>query len=114
MALTEYYVAPSSGNDTTGNGLTDGTAWATVQKALDTITAGAGGDRINVKNDSGTDDVLASALTLATYGAPTNAAPLVIQGYTTTAGDGGIGGISGNALVPIISLGTEDYVSFIG
>lgn len=113
MAITNYYVAPSSGNDTTGNGLTDGTAWATVQKALDTITQGAGGDRINVKNDSGVDDVLTAALNLTTYGTPSATQPLVIQGYTSTVGDGGKGGIDGDATYSIMIETAANWVHFI-
>lgn len=40
---------------------------------------------------------MGAALSLTTYGTPTAAAPLVFQGYTSTAGDGGIGEISGAA-----------------
>lgn len=66
--------------------------WATIQHALDFTTRdAANGDRFNIK--AGTDDVLTAVLSLATYGAPTAAAPAIFQGYTATAGDGGIGGV---------------------
>lgn len=101
MAYTEYYVDPGGGNDTTGDG-TIGTPWKTVQHALDTITRNAtDGDRINVK--AGTADTLGAALSLATYGAPVGASPLIIQGYTSAAGDGGIGEINGAGSYAIIS-----------
>ena len=106
----DYYVDPGGGNDTTGDG-SSGTPWATVQKALDTITAGATGDRINVK--AGTSDSLSSSLSFATYGNPTAVSPLRIQGYTTTAADGGIGEIDGGGSVAIVDDVSIDYLTFI-
>jgi hypothetical protein len=106
-APTEYYVDPLNGNDTTGNG-TVGTPWKTTQKALNTITPGAGGDRINIM-DSATD-TLSVALSFVSYGAPTAVAPLIFQGYTTAAGDGGIGHIAGSGTINIINSTTIDYV----
>lgn len=109
MALSEYYIDPASGNDSTGNG-TSGTPWKTVQHALDTITRNAtDGDRLNVK--AGAADTLGAALSLTTYGTPTSAAPVVIQGYTSTAGDGGIGELNGGGTVGIVS-GGKFYVWF--
>jgi len=91
--------SPKSGaNDPTDVKCTqhDGTTslpWHSVQGALDLITRDAtNGDRVNVK--AGTADVLSAALSLTTYGTPTTAVPLVIQGYTSAAGDGGIGEIN--------------------
>lgn len=93
-APTNYYVDPLNGNDSTGNG-TSGTPWKSVQKALNTITRNASnGDQINVK--AGAADVLAAALSFTSYGTPSQSAPLVVRGYTTTAGDGGIGEIDAN------------------
>jgi hypothetical protein len=88
VAIADYYVDPLSGNDTTGDGLSDGTAWQTVQKALDTITQGTDGDRINIK-DSATETLTAALDTATNYGTPTTAKPLVFQGYSSTQGDGG-------------------------
>jgi hypothetical protein len=103
MAMSLYYVSPGSGNDTTGDG-TIGTPWATVQKALNTITRNAtDGDQINIQ--SGAADTLTATLSLATYGTPTAAAPLVIRGYTSAAGDGGQGVISGAATYQVINGG---------
>lgn len=107
MAITDHYVDPGGGNDTTGDG-SIGTPWATVQKALDTITRDAtNGNRINIK--AGTADVLGAALTLATYGTPSAGAPLVIQGYTSAAGDGGIGEISGGGTYAIFLTVSNSY-----
>jgi len=106
-APTNYYVDPTSGNDTTGDG-SSGTPWATMNKALTTITRDlTNGDQINLK--AGTDDVLSAAMPLGTYGAPTNAAPLIIRGYTTTANDGGIGGISGGGTTGLISTANDNH-----
>lgn len=96
-APNEYYVDPAAGNDTTGDG-SIGTPWATVQKALNTITRDTtNGDRINLK--AGTSNVLSSALSGSTYGNGAALAPLIIQGYTSAAGDGGIGVIDGDGSV---------------
>jgi len=111
MARTHYYVSPASGNDTTGNG-SIGTPWATTQHALNTITRNAtDGDQVNVQ--AGAADVLAAPLSIATYGTPTAAAPLLFRGYTSTANDGGIGEISGNATYSIWTTSNTDYVHFI-
>lgn len=94
MAVTQYYVDPGGGNDTTGTGAI-GTPWKTVQHALDSITRNStDGDQVNVK--AGTADVLGAALSLVTYGTPTAAAPLIFRGYTATAADGGRGEIDGD------------------
>ncbi len=108
MALTEYYVDPSAGNDTTGDG-SIGTPWKTTQKALTTGTLGTDGTRVNVKDSA--DDVLTAALT--TTMTPTSAAPIVIQGYTTAADDKGRGVLDGDALYSIWVSTTQDYIRFI-
>lgn len=94
----------------------DGTvnlAWATVQHALDFTTRdAANGDRFNVRDTA--DDVLAAALDITTnYGTPTATAPWILQGYTTAAGDGGIGGISGGGAVAVIDANALDYVGIV-
>jgi len=113
MAITEYYVDPAGGNDITGNG-SIGTPWATLAKALSGAGGGGitrdatNGDRINLK--AGGTDILSAALTTASYGTPTAVAPLVVQGYTATAGDGGIGVISGNNSVAIWNDTAKDFI----
>ena len=94
-AYTEYYVDPGSGSD--GNaGTSDGAAWATLDHALNNITRDTtNGDRINIK--AGTALTLSANLDTGTYGSGSNSAPLVIQGYTSTAGDGGICVINGSS-----------------
>ena len=109
MARNEYYVDPGSGNDTTGDG-SSGTPWATVQKAMtDGTVDAAGGMRINVK--AGTADVLTAALTVPA--SMTFLAPCMVEGYTTTAGDGGIGEIDGDATYAIVSNTSAEGLSFV-
>lgn len=115
-AYSEYYVDPSLGSDT-GDGSV-GTPWgrasgSVVQYALDTITRDAtNGDRINVL--TGTADVLSAILSSATYGTwSTGSAPLVIQGYTSAAGDGGRGEIDGNGGAHAIWDSSNDGIQFI-
>lgn len=101
MAITEVYVDPSIAADS-GTG-TIGDPYGDLQYALNTKTRDStNGDRFNVK--AGTAEVLAATLSFTTYGTPTAAAPLWIQGYTSAAGDGGIGEISGNATYKIAVL----------
>jgi hypothetical protein len=111
MAKSEYYVDPLNGSDTTGDGLSDATAWQTVQKALDSITTknSTDGDRINVKDTA--DDVLTAQLDFTTLGGYSLTAGLLIEGYSTTAGDGGVGGISGGGTTGIITT-TRTYIGF--
>jgi len=87
MAMSEYYVDPSiAANSGTG---TIGDPYGDLQYALNSITRNiTDGDRINIK--AGAEEVLASAISYATYGTPSLAAPLIYQGYSSAAGDGGI------------------------
>lgn len=117
MALTEIYVDPSiaadSGAGTVGDPYGD-LEYAIEQETFDTTN----GTRVNIK--AGTDEVLAAQLATALADtsvsvawAPSGTAPLIFQGYTTAAGDGGKGGISGGGAVPIISSTTLDHIKFI-
>lgn len=114
MALTEIYVDPSvnanSGAGTVGDPYGD-LRYAIEQETFDTTN----GVRINVK--AGTAEILTEnlATSLADTGTsvawvPTETAPLVIQGYTTAAGDGGIGEIDGNATYPIFDNTAQDFI----
>jgi len=110
MAKSEYYVDPLNGSDTTGDGLSDATAWQTVQHALNNITKNVtDGDRINVKDTA--DDVLTAQLNFSTIGNYNLTFPLLIEGYTSTAGDGGVGGISGGGTTGIITT-QRQYIGF--
>jgi len=87
-APVQYYVDPSI-NANSGTG-TIGDPYGDLQYALNTITRSTTvGDQINVK--AGTAENMTSAITLATYGTPQK---LIIRGYTSAAGDGGIGEIN--------------------
>jgi hypothetical protein len=107
-------LATDAGSDSTAVTCTqaDGTAllpFHTVQGALDLTTRDAtDGDRINVK--AGTTLTLDATLDYTTYGTPAAAAQLTIQGYTTSAGDGGIGVIDGAGTYSICTAWT--YVTF--
>lgn len=82
-----------------------------VQGALDIITRNAtDGDQINVK--AGTNQVNQAALTLTTYGAPAQAGPLILRGYTTAANDGGIGTIDCGGAV-LFAASTNSYIALI-
>tara|TARA_B100000745_G_scaffold296963_1_gene243136 strand:+ start:7188 stop:8333 length:1146 start_codon:yes stop_codon:yes gene_type:complete len=108
----EYYVRPVNGNDSTGDGLSHATAWLTTVHAMETITIDlTDGDRINIC-DEGTD-TLTGILPFSTYGSHTNnAAGIVFEGYTATAGDGGIFTIDGNGYPITPNLTDGDFITF--
>jgi len=107
MAVTETYVDPSIAGDS-GTG-TIGDPYGDLQYALNTMTQDTtNGDRINIK--AGTAEVLAASLSLATYGTPATGYPLIFQGYTSTAGDGGQGAISGAGSYGIFADANLDYI----
>jgi hypothetical protein len=109
-ALTETYIDPAIAADS-GTGVI-GDPYGDVQYALNTKTRDAtNGDRFNIK--AGTDEILAATLSFATYGTPTASAPLVFSGYTSAAGDGGQGGISGNGGNFNVFDGSKIAVSFV-
>lgn len=119
MSITNYYVRATNGADVAGQGTTHATAYKMIQFALDDIGTTHGrnavdGDQINICDSSLEGaNVLAASLTLATYGVPTAAAPLILRGYTATANDGGVGSISGADAYPIINNAAYDYVGLI-
>ena len=94
MAITQYYVDPSI-NANSGTG-TIGDPFGDLQYALDTVTRDStNGDQFNIK--SGTAEVLTAELDFTTYGTADIGGRLVFAGYSSTANDGGIGVIDGNA-----------------
>lgn len=111
MALpTDYFVDPTGGtDDTTGDrGSVVGNPWKSVQFAMDNITRDtSNGDRVNVK--AGGTDTLSAALDFTTYGTPTGTALFVLQGYTSTQGDGGVGDIDGggNSIISVAKNGVH-------
>lgn len=89
----EYYVDPSIAADS-GTG-TSGDPFGDLQYALNNITRDTtNGDRINIK--AGTSELLTAVISYATYGNPDANSPLIFQGYTSSAGDGGQGVVSCN------------------
>lgn len=104
---TDYYVDPSIAANT-GAG-TVGDPYGDLQHCLDTITRDStDGDRINVK--AGTAESLSSSLSLSSYGSPIYTAPLIIQGYTTAQGDGGVAEIDCNAAAMFSSPPAYTYL----
>jgi hypothetical protein len=103
---TEVYVDPAI-NANSGAG-TIGDPYGDLQYALNTVTRdGTNGNRFNIK--AGTAEILTAALSLGTYGTPTVAAPLIFQGYTSAAGDGGIGEISGNGSYGVFTTSGQGF-----
>ncbi len=110
MAITETYVDPSIAADS-GTG-TIGDPYGDLQYALNTMTRDAtNGDRLNIK--AGTEEVLVAILSLATYGVPTQVAPLWFQGYTAVADDGGQGGINAGGSNPVYASSSQDSIAFV-
>jgi hypothetical protein len=80
--VTVYYVNNNGGNDT-NDGLTEGNAWATIQKAVDTVVAN---DYVYVKG--GTTYTEAVSWAAAPAGA-SYVAPTIFEGYLSAPGDKG-------------------------
>jgi hypothetical protein len=90
VAATEIYVDPSLDSDS-GAG-TSGDPYGDLEWALSQASMGAGGSRINIK--AGTAEVLSAPLDFTSFGVPNVGTNLQIEGYTSTAGDGGMGEIN--------------------
>lgn len=115
MALTEVYVDPSidgdSGTGTIGDPFGD-LEYAIEQTTFDTTN----GTRFNIK--AGTAEVLADYLDTAMADTsvtpayvPAQAARCVFEGYTSAAGDGGIGYIDCQTPDGAFEAGSFDYVT---
>ena len=109
-APSETYVDPSiAANSGTG---TIGDPYGDLQYALDTMTRDStNGDRINIK--SGTAEVLTGSIDLTSYGTTSFTAPIIFSGYTSAAGDGGIGEIDGNATYSVVNNSAYENMFFI-
>ena len=85
--MSTYYVSAASGSN--GNaGTSEGAAWATIDKAMNTAVAG---DKVWVKtdgnyNETATIDTAATAIT-----------PIIFEGYTSSTGDNGQAIINGQS-----------------
>jgi len=104
--MTTYYVDTVLGDD--GNAGTSegaGNAWATIDKAMNTVAAG---DLVYVKASGSYQE----SLTIDTAG--TNAAPIIFEGYTSTPGDNGKATVDGNSIVSVLlsSVPTVAYYIF--
>ena len=109
MAVSQVYVDPSIAGDS-GAG-TIGDPYGDLQYALNQHTQTAGGDQFNIK--AGTAEMLAAALTFATYGTPTRNQPIIFRGYTTAANDGGIGVINGGGNYSIYVAGGNSFSQWV-
>lgn len=91
-APIEYFVRPVNGSDGVGvDGLSHATAWKTFEHAWTTLVRNSThGDRVNVCSEGA--DVFTG---IPAVDAGSNNAPAIVQGYTNTPGDGGIGILSG-------------------
>ena len=114
MALTEWYVRPDD-NDTAGDG-SSGDPYGDLQALLDNeVMSTSGGTRINISDFNGTAEILAAnadwttAFFLTTSPSVNN--QLIISGYTSAAGDGGIGTIDGNALYSGGLLNAKNFIT---
>lgn len=88
--MATYYVDPAVGNDlNAGTSEGAGNAWATLVKALATVAAG---DKVWAKASASYNEI---ALMIT---AGTSAAPIVLEGYTATTGDGGQITVNGGAV----------------
>lgn len=115
-APTNYYVDAVDGSDSNlGTSPGSGNAWATLQHALDTITPDADGDQINIKGTQSHSPGLPDpqAWELSDYGTPTQHAPLIIRGYTSTANDGGIATISEGTHTRTFGGSTVNWMHFV-
>lgn len=98
--MATYYVSDATGNDL-DDGLSEADAFATIQKAMDTIAAG---DQVYIKSDGLYQEALSDPVV------GTVAAPIHIDGYTTTPGDGGLATIDGNGGALVSGM---DYVGTV-
>ncbi|MCP4000339.1 MAG: right-handed parallel beta-helix repeat-containing protein, partial [Gammaproteobacteria bacterium] len=111
------YVDPSIAGDS-GAG-TSGDPYGDLEYAIEQTTFDTtNGTRVNIK--AGTDEVVAVELSAAMADTvttiawvPSATAPCVFQGYTTSAADGGIGGISGGGSVSVYADAAFNFVHFI-
>lgn len=115
-APTDVYVNPAlAANVGAGSA---GNPYGDLQYALNSVTRDStNGNRFLIK--SGTDEVMTAPIDLSTYGTPASTAPLIFEGYSTTAGDAnlntgvGIAGISGGGSVAVYNnSGSKSHIVF--
>ncbi len=101
--MTVYFVSDATGSDS-DDGLSEGDAFLTIDKAMN--TAQTGGDKVWIKADG---DYTETA-TIDVAGGAT--APIIYEGYTSTTGDGGkctIDGESSRSAGITTAIGSADY-----
>lgn len=98
MATTHYYVDPLNGSDTTGDGLSNATAWQTINHGIDTAPDGTSSavTQINVKTN-GTHTLTSQSI----LNGGGNLGSQVLRGYSSVANDGGIATIDCDQLYGI-------------
>jgi len=109
VAVNQWYVDPVDGNDTTGNGTSDATAWKTIQKVLTSFTQNTSdGDIINLKSN-GTHTLTANLnWSGVTYWV---VHPLCFRGYDSTAQDGGVATVELDGYT-FINNSTANFMKF--
>ncbi len=115
-ASTEYYVDDATGDDA-DSGLTEALAWATLQYAFDNVVApSADGEysRINVKNTN--TYVITANIDVDTVNGAIKR-PIIVEGYSSTIGDGGVFYVDCDDGTPDASIGLDidlDYYIWRG
>ena len=99
--MTEYFCG-ESGSDA-ADGQSHANRWLTPQKAFDSVSAAAGGHRINFFGSI----TLTATPSLTTFGNGSVSAYTTLQGYTSTPGDGGIASIDGGGF-PFLANTAQD------
>lgn len=90
--MTTYYVDNANGSDS-NDGSTEGLAFATIQKAVDTVAAG---DIVYIQSGTDYDETV----TAASAAVGTNSTGIFFVAYTTTITDGGVVTIDPTSGVP--------------
>ncbi len=102
LALTEQYCDCGDGGSGDGSA---GDPWATLQEAFDEVSAD---ERINVLSSTECDIAARIDIDVTSGTADT---PIIVQGYTSSAGDGGIGVIDGQSnAIDCINVAEQHYI----
>ena len=103
--MATYYVDGVDGNDlNAGTSEGSGNAWATIDKAMNTVAAG---DHVYIK---GNGDYTETA-TIDTVG--TQTASIIFEGYTSTPGDGGMATIDATGLSNGVTYSVSPYLYYV-
>lgn len=105
----ERYVDCKNGSDG-NNGTSEALAWATVQMAFDTA---GNNTRINVEWDDSSFDCTLSATIDIDVTNGSQDSPIILQGYSSTIGDGVHAVIDGNSAALNIFNVAKNYIMFV-